>query len=120
MINTMNKVIYILLIASISSCYGYQTAEISGAKINEIVMFCGNLGVGKSTLCNSIFGQAVFESGLSLSTSMTAARQEHIHEGKLYIDTPGFDEVSISDQAAREIEEALKHNNNYKIVFVSR
>jgi predicted GTPase len=80
----------------------------------------GERAAGKSTLCNSIFGKVVFESGLTLSTSMTAARQEHIHEGKLYIDTPGFDEVSISDQAAREIEEALKHNNNYKIVFVSR
>jgi GTPase Era involved in 16S rRNA processing len=78
----------------------------------------GERAAGKSTLCNSIFGQAVFKSGLSLSTNMTAVKQERIHVGKLYIDTPGFAEGSISDQVAKEIEEALKYNNNYKIVFV--
>jgi GTPase Era involved in 16S rRNA processing len=78
----------------------------------------GERAAGKSTLCNSIFGKPVFKSGLTLSTNMTAVKQERIHEGKLYIDTPGFAEGSISEQVAKEIEEALKYNNNYKIVFV--
>jgi hypothetical protein len=71
-------------------------------------------------LCNSIFQQPSFESGLSFSTGLTATKQERVHEGKLYIDTPGLDDVEKRDQAAREIEEALKHNNNYKIVFVAK
>ena len=120
MIKGINKVIYLLLITSISSCYTYQTAEIRNAKVDEIVMFCGNPGVGKSTLCNSIFQQALFESGLSFSTGLTVVKQERIYEGKLYVDTPGLEDIEKQDQAAREIEAALKHNNNYKIIFVAK
>jgi hypothetical protein len=52
---------------------------------------------------------------------MTTHKQAYMHEGKLYIDTPGLDDIEekIRIQAAREIKKALKHNNNYKIVFVA-
>src|SRR5690606_33779598 len=87
---------------------------------SEVVVFVGNPGVGKSTLCNSIFGQAIFKSGVSLGKGMTAHNREHMHEGQLYIDTPGLDDIDeeMCQQAASGIEKALKHNNNYKIVFV--
>jgi len=85
----------------------------------EIIMFCGNPGVGKSTLCNSVFGKAVFNSGISVGTGMTIHKQEYMHENKLYIDTPGLRDVEKAEQAALEIEAALKKNNNYKIVFVA-
>ena len=91
----------------------------SPTNLDEVIVFLGNTGVGKSTLCNSIFGQAIFNSGISLGTGMTEHTQEHIYNNKLYIDTPGLNDVENSEKAAKEIEEALKKNNNYKIVFVA-
>jgi len=85
----------------------------------EIILFCGNPGVGKSTLCNSIFQKAVFQSGLSIGSGMTINKQEYFYEGRLYIDTPGLDDVKLKEKAAEEIEKSLKQNNNYKIVFVA-
>jgi len=95
------------------------TATTPLAKPNEVVVFLGNPGVGKSTLCNSVFGKAVFNSGISVGTGMTIHKQEYMHENKLYIDTPGLRDVEKAEQAALEIEAALKKNNNYKIVFVA-
>jgi hypothetical protein len=45
---------------------------------DEAVIFIGNPGVGKSTLCNSIFEQAVFQSGVSFGTGLTPQWQEHM------------------------------------------
>lgn len=86
---------------------------------DEVIVFCGNPGVGKSTLCNSIFQEPIFPSGFSVFGGMTEHQQEHIHQHKLYVDTPGLDNPESSEKAAKEIEKALKHNNNYKIVFVT-
>lgn len=38
---------------------------------SEVIVFIGNPGVGKSTLCNSVFQQAIFNSGISIGTGMT-------------------------------------------------
>jgi len=84
----------------------------------EVILFCGNPGVGKSTLCNSIFGRKIFESGVSIRTGMTTKKQEYLYEGKLYIDTPGLADSNTRTEAGKEIEEALKQNGNYKVVFV--
>lgn len=86
---------------------------------SEIILFCGNPGVGKSTLCNSIFGKDIFKSGTSIGIGLTTKKQQYMHEGKLYIDTPGLEDVKMRQEAAREIEEALKNNGNYKIIFVA-
>ena len=90
---------------------------------NEVIVFCGNPGVGKSALCNSIFGQAIFKSGarFGIGSRITTQKQEYIYENKLYIDTPGLVDVNIpmKRQAAKEIEKALKHNSNYKMIFVA-
>jgi predicted GTPase len=86
---------------------------------DEVIVFCGNPGVGKSSLCNSIFQQAIFQSGVSWGSGMTESKQEQVYQSKLYIDTPGLSDTQLRERAAKEIEEALKHNNNYKIVFVA-
>lgn len=83
----------------------------------EIILFCGNPGVGKSALCNTIFGKTVFKSGLD-ATGLTKSYQGHPFENKLYIDTPGLADETRQKEAAQEIEEALKKNGDYKIIFV--
>lgn len=85
---------------------------------NEIVMFCGNPGSGKSSLCNSIFQQPIFPSGFSFGGGMTKEKQAYIYENRKYVDTPGLADIKDREQAAEEIEKGLKENNNYKIVFV--
>jgi hypothetical protein len=86
---------------------------------NEIIVFCGNPGVGKSALCNSIFQKVKFKSGIKAGRGMTTQHQGYTHENRLYIDTPGLEDVNMRLQAAVEIEEALKKDNNYKVVFVA-
>jgi len=86
----------------------------------EIIIFCGNPGVGKSSLCNSIFQtpEPVFNSGVSILTGLTTDKQQYLHEGKLYVDTPGLADAKTRTKAGEAITEALKQNGNYKIVFV--
>jgi len=84
----------------------------------EIILFCGNPGVGKSTLCNSMIGEIIFNSGTSTGTGMTKNQQSQLCGNQLYVDTPGLEDIKMKDQAAEEIEKALKKNNKYKIIFV--
>jgi len=68
-------------------------------------------------LCNSIFQEAIFGSGFSI-TGLTKCHQEYLFENKLYVDTPGLADATMKLEAAQEIEVALKKNGNYKIIFV--
>jgi len=79
-------------------------------------MFCGNPGAGKSALCNSIFQKPVFNSGISLGSGLITHKQEYLCDSKLYVDTPGLSDPIRREQAAKEIEAALKLNN--KLVFI--
>jgi GTP-binding protein EngB required for normal cell division len=107
-----------LLIVNGCSCNKPTETTPHALNPSEIVLFLGNSGVGKSTLCNAVFQQAVFSSGLSGGFGMTFQKQEHKYQNALYIDTPGLSYKQIREKAAKEIEEALKKNSNYKIVFV--
>jgi GTPase Era involved in 16S rRNA processing len=130
--NLISSLLLLILIINSCNCNKSPGRYISSQKktnvenpspelVSEVIVFIGNPGVGKSTLCNSIFGKAVANSGLSFGTGMTTHNQAYMHEGKLYFDTPGLDDVEpkIRTQAAEEIEKALKSNKNYKIVFVA-
>ena len=85
---------------------------------DEVIVFCGNSGIGKNSLLNSIFQEHIFESGVSLGVEMTQCSQGNIYEKKKYVDTPGLSDSTLREQAALAIETALKENKNYKIVFV--
>eukprot|EP01132_Coremiostelium_polycephalum_P001033 gene1033-1311_t len=65
--------------------------------------------------------QAVAQSGVTFGEGLTRVQQGYFYNKTLYIDTPGLYDVNVAmrEQAAKEIEKALKHNNNYKIVFVA-
>jgi len=49
---------------------------------------------------------------------MTQEKQEHTYQNRKYIDTPGLADIKAKMKAAEEIENALKSNGNYKIIFV--
>jgi GTP-binding protein EngB required for normal cell division len=126
--NLVNTVITcLLLMLSLANCtYSRKEFSIpvvdSGRKnstINEVIVFLGNPGTGKSSLLNSIFQKPIFRSGTNAGTGLTRRIECQSYEDKLYVDTPGLDDIDLKYQAASEIEKALKHSNNYKIVFVA-
>jgi len=49
-----------------------------GGGVDEVILFCGNPGVGESTLCNSIFQEGIFQSGINLGSGMTTKQQSYI------------------------------------------
>jgi GTP-binding protein EngB required for normal cell division len=88
--------------------------------INEVIVFIGNPGVGKSSLLNAILQKPIFSSGANAGTGLTKQEEAYYYENKLYVDTPGLDDIDmeLKYQVASEIEKALKHSNNYKVIFV--
>jgi GTP-binding protein EngB required for normal cell division len=121
-IKMVNILLLLCNILLINSCNCSNLPAITYQKQNtnptEIILFIGNSGVGKSSLCNSVFQQAIFKPGIPAATGMIAQKQEYRYGNTLYIDAPGLADVKNHQQAAVEIENALKYNNNYKIVFV--
>jgi len=85
---------------------------------DEVIIFCGNPGAGKSALLNSVLQRQEFASGISIGRGMTREKKGYIHENKKYIDTPGLSDIEGREQVAKEIEQALKENKPYKIFFV--
>jgi len=88
------------------------------------IIFCGNPGVGKSTLLSCISG-CHFESGLSFGSGLTAelrfqtgAQNRDIR----FADTPGLGDVKLAKVAAKAINKALedasKNQRRVKIIFV--
>lgn len=85
---------------------------------SEHFIFIGNPGVGKSTIINSLIGKEVAQAGVSAATGMTRFFSAYEHAGKYYMDTPGLADVALREQAAKEIEAALKKDGLYKIFFM--
>jgi len=81
------------------------------------VILVGNPGVGKSTILNSLMGEARFRSGVSAS-GVTEILQSQDFMGIKYVDTPGLDEYKKRKQAGEEIERALKQNGSMKLIFI--
>lgn len=88
--------------------------------MTEYRLFLGNPGVGKSTLVNCMLGRKVFKSGLSFGAGLTHQLQEYTApDGVVYLDTPGLADVSIRQEAAREIAMALRRGGVYKLFFLA-
>lgn len=100
----------------------FHNAFAADMQQRNILMFIGNPGVGKSTVINSLKQEKVASSGVKLGSGMTQffAEFKHSFEGKdfLLFDTPGLEDVKLRNQAADEIEKALKQDGVYKLFFV--
>lgn len=94
-----------------------ETLPVNG--YDTIVLVLGNPGAGKSSLCNFIFQKNIFKAGLGLHLGgLTKYSQGYVFKNILYIDTPGLADVNIKIEAAQAVEEVLKKNSDYKIIFV--
>jgi len=88
------------------------------------IVFCGNPGVGKSTLLSSISGNH-FESGISFGAGLTAKLQfqnDPHNKDTRWADTPGLADIELAELAAKAINDALedasKNKRKVKIFFV--
>lgn len=88
------------------------------------VIFCGNPGVGKSTLLSSISG-ASFKSGVSWDTGLTKEcswKKSKKYPGFRFADTPGLADAEMAQKAAKEItkafEQSQKEGRNVYLFFV--
>lgn len=91
---------------------------------DEYAIVMGNPGVGKSTLLNSMFQKALFESGPNPGGGLTKVFQTEEVEfmGKTLhlIDTPGLADADSREACAREIETGLKQGGAYRIFVIVR
>lgn len=81
-------------------------------------VFAGNPGSGKSTIANTIIGDTVFRSGISLGVGLTTALDTHQHKDEKFSDTPGLDDINVREQAAKEISTGLSRAEKLRLIFV--
>ena len=94
-----------------------QAPEIPLPKKAEYWLFAGNPGSGKSTIINSLLKKEL--AGMDESSGKLEFYSDPI-EDRLYIETPGLDDIKNRAQAAKEIEKALKQDGKYRIFFVMK
>ncbi|MBS5854665.1 MAG: ribosome small subunit-dependent GTPase A [Clostridium sp.] len=86
---------------------------------NNISVFAGNSGVGKSTLLNSIFGKELSKSGLISNknkkgkNTTTKISLYKLKENEYIADTPGFSTFDISEIQSNELAKYFKEFKNY-------
>lgn len=86
---------------------------------NNISVFAGNSGVGKSTLLNGIFGEEITKSGLISSknkrgkNTTTNVSLYKIAENEYVADTPGFSTFDISEISSNDIAKYFKEFKQY-------
>ncbi len=96
-----------------------NTGELTGVLKNEVTVFAGNSGVGKSSLLNRIMGEKMFETG-SVSDKTERGRHTTRHSelvklpfGGYIIDTPGFSSFELDSISVDELPEMFREFRNY-------
>lgn len=91
-----------------------KVEEIKNVLKNNINVFSGNSGVGKSTLINSIFEKEVTEEGQISQknkrgkNTTTKTRLYEIEKETYIADTPGFSTFDISEIASKDLAKYFK------------
>jgi len=88
------------------------------------IVFCGNPGVGKSSLASCISGER-FEARVCLGAGLTAElqwRESRSIPGVRFADTPGLADAELRERAAKAINQAMTEwanaNMDLRIMFV--
>jgi len=85
----------------------------------EKIIFLGNPGVGKSTILSTVLKEGnKFKSGINIGEALTQKVQGELFDNKIYLDTPGLDDIFNREKAAKEIMSAFKEEGTFKICFV--
>ena len=86
---------------------------------NVKIIAIGNPGCGKSTILNSLAGEILFKSGISLGQGLTFQLDERkaTKNGQIFLDTPGLADLTLRKQAGIAISEGLRKGGKYKIIF---
>ena len=86
---------------------------------NNINVFSGNSGVGKSTLTNSIFGKEMTEEGQISKknkrgkNTTTKTRLYEIEKNTYIADTPGFSTFEITEIESKDLAKYFREFNKY-------
>lgn len=86
---------------------------------NNITVFCGPSGVGKSTICNKLIGRELMETGNiseKSSRGKHTTRHSELIESKqgFIVDTPGFSSLEITDIAKEDLQYFFPDFRNYR------
>ncbi len=89
-----------------------------GSRETMHLIVVGNPGAGKSTILNTLLGQAHFRSGVNIGDGLTEIFQTVSQNGNKYSDTPGLNTLKTRQRAAKEIARALTQNGTVRLLFV--
>lgn len=82
------------------------------------VILCGNPGVGKSTILNTLTNSQEFPSGVSLGSGLTQHSKIVTVNQVEYADTPGLADLTHGHQAAEQVSHTLSNARCFTLVFV--
>ena len=98
---------------------GFQVEALKEKLKNEVTVFAGNSGVGKSSLLNQIFGEDAFQTG-AVSTRVERGKHTTRHSelkalpfGGYIIDTPGFGSFDLSLLAPENMAELFREFHDF-------
>ncbi|QGU95249.1 ribosome small subunit-dependent GTPase A [Clostridium bovifaecis] len=86
---------------------------------DNVTVFCGPSGVGKSTILNRIVGRTVMETG-SVSDKLKRGKHTTRHSelvevhGGFVVDTPGFSTLDLNFESKEELQDYFPEFSQYK------
>ena len=115
--NTYEKIGYTVLEMQAKNNIGVQSLK--GYLKNNITVFSGNSGVGKSTIINNLFGRNITEEGFISEknkrgkNTTTAVTLYELEKNTYIADTPGFSIFDINEIDYRNLDKEFIEFNKY-------
>ncbi|WP_392486448.1 ribosome small subunit-dependent GTPase A [Haloimpatiens sp. FM7315] len=117
-INIIKKAGYEVALLNAKKNIGIEVLK--GKLSNEVTVFCGPSGVGKSTILNAISGRKIMETGeISLKSKRGKHTTRHselieVNEGFL-VDTPGFSSLDMKFLDKQMLLDSFIEFHNYSL-----